>query len=123
MPTRHQASTNTTAEPLTLSLAVPAGSYVVVAKAVADSDPATGSTPGGAGCTLTPPGGSDDDVSVNAVPPNGIAAFSNTIAFTSAVPGTIQYECDGSGGTPPNRGFYQARIVATRVGTVHRNSG
>jgi hypothetical protein len=115
----YQASTNTPADPLTLTLAVPAGSYAVVAKAVGSSDPTTTSGPGGATCILSSLGGSDDDFSVNSIPMNGIATFANTIAVTFADPGTIQYECDGSGGTPPSRGFYQARIVATRVGTVH----
>ena len=116
----YQASTNTPADPLTLTLAVPAGSYAVVAKAVGSSGPTTTSAPGGAECILSPLGGaSDEDFSVNSIPMNGVAAFANTIAVTFADPGTIQYACDGSGGTPPSRGFYQARIVATRVGTVH----
>ena len=116
----YQASTNTSADPLTLTLAVPAGSYAVVAKAVGTSDPTTTSTPGGAACILSSiGGGTDDDFSVNSIPMNGIAAFTNTIAVTFAAAGTIQYKCEGSGGTPPNRGFYQARIVATMVGTVH----
>ncbi len=113
----YQAATNTGADPLTLTLAVPAGSYAVVAKAVGSSDPSATSTPGGAECILS--AGADDDFSVNSIPMNGVAAFANTIAVTFAAPGTIQYRCDGSGGTPPSRGFYQARIVATRVGTVH----
>ncbi len=115
----YQASTNTPDEPLTLTLAVPAGSYVVVAKALGSSDPTTGSAPAGAECVLSTSGGSDDDFSVNGIPMNGVATFANTIAFTSAARGTIQYKCDGSGGTPPIRGFYQARIVATKVGAVH----
>lgn len=114
-----QTSTNTIAEPLTLTLAVPAGSYTVVAKAVGSSDTGTGSDPGGAGCILSSSAGSDDDFSVSAIPPDSLAAFANTIAITLTAPGTIRYECSGSGGTPPTRGFYQARIVATRVGTVH----
>jgi hypothetical protein len=114
----YQASTNQAADPLTLTLAVPAGSYAVVAKAVGSSDPTTTSAPGGAGCTLSG-GGSDEDFSVASIPMDGIAAFANTIAITFAHPGTLRYECDGSGGTPPSRGFYQARIVATRVGAVH----
>ena len=104
---------------VTVTLAVPAGSYAVVAKALGSSDPTTGSAPGGAECVLSVPGGSDDDFSVNAIPANGVSSFANTIAFTSAARGTIEYKCDGSGGTPPTRGFYQARIVATRVGAVH----
>ena len=115
----YQASTNTTADPLTLTLAVPAGSYAVVAKAVGSSDPTTTSAPGGAECILSSLGGSDEDFSVSGIPMNGLATFANTIAVTFPGAGTIQYECDGSGGTPPSRGFYQARIVATRVGTVH----
>ena len=71
-------------------------------------------------CVLSSTGAaSDEDFSVNAIPMNGVASFANTIAFTSRTPSTIQYKCDGSGGTPPTRGFYQTRIVATKVGTVH----
>jgi hypothetical protein len=116
----YQASDNTPAEPLTLTLAVPAGSYAVVAKALGAADPTTGSDPGGAQCVLsTIGGGSDDDFSVNMLPPDGVATFANTITSTFAAPGTIQYECSGSGATSSTRGFYQARIVATRVGTIH----
>ena len=116
----YQASTNVLAEPLTLTLPVPAGSYAVVAKAVAGSDPTTGSDPGGAACELTlNGGGSDDDFSVTTLPPDGFASFTNTIAATFPTGGTIVYTCSGSGGTPPTRGFYQARIVATQVGAVH----
>lgn len=116
----YQAATNTLADPLTLTLAVPAGSYAVVAKAVGSSDAAATSSPAGAKCILSAfPAGADEDWSINTIPMNGVAAFANTIAVTFAAPGTIQYRCDGSGGTPPERGFYQARIVATRVGAVH----
>lgn len=116
----YQASDNTPSEPLTLTLPVPAGSYAVVAKAVAAADPTTGSDPGGAACILsTIGGGSDDDFSVNVLPPDGVATFANTIASTFLAPGTIQLQCSGSGATSATRGFYQARIVATKVGTIH----
>jgi hypothetical protein len=115
----YQASTNTPADPLTLTLAVPAGSYAVVAKALGSSDPTTTSAPGGAECVLSSSGAADDDFSVNDIPMNAVSSFANTLAYTSRTPSTIQYKCDGSGGTPPTRGFYQTRIVATKVGTVH----
>ncbi len=115
--TVYQASTNTAADPLVLTLRVPPGSYTAVAKAVGSSDPGGSSTPGGAECELSALGGSD--ASVNTIAADGVASFSDTFAATFVQPGTFTFSCDGSGGTPPSRGFYQARIVATRVGNIH----
>jgi hypothetical protein len=115
--TVYQAFTNTAAEPLVLMLHVPAGSYTAIAKAVGTSDPGGSSAPGGAECVLSSPAG--EDASVNSILSDGIATFSDTLAAKFARPGTFVYRCEGSGGTPPSRGFYQARIVATPVGKIH----
>ena len=118
-PSVYQAFTNTAADPLVLTLHVPAGNYAAVAKAVGSSDLDATSAPGGAECALSAPNGSEDD-SVSSFGPDGIAAFSNTLATTFKHRGVFTYSCEGSGGTPSqHRGFYQARIVATRVGTIH----
>ena len=108
----YEAFTNDPAEPQVLRLSVPAGSYSVVAKAVAASG-TSGSDTGGAGCMLSGPG--DNDYSVNKMPPSTVAAFSNALVATLKQPGQFSYECNGSGGTTAYEGFYQVRIVATRV--------
>jgi len=113
----YRAFTNNPAEPLVLTLHVPAGNYTAVAKAVGTSDVGGSSAPGGAECVLS--AAADEDASVNSIASDGIATFSDTLATKFAQPGAFTYRCEGSGGTPPSRGFYQARIVATRVGKIH----
>jgi hypothetical protein len=96
----------------TLTLKVPAGSYAIVAKVLISNGTAT--VPASV-CILEPSDGFSDFTV--AFPPQGAeASLSNVATDTFSGESTITYKCSGGG---PSVGYYQMRMVATQVGSVH----
>jgi hypothetical protein len=96
----------------TLTLKAPAGSYAIVAKVLISNGTAT--VPASV-CILEPSDGFSDFTV--AFPPQGAeASLSNVATDTFSGESTITYKCSGGG---PSVGYYQMRMVATQVGSVH----
>jgi hypothetical protein len=96
----------------TLTLKVPGGSYAIVAKVLISNGTAT--VPASV-CILEPSDGFSDFTV--AFPPQGAeASLSNVATDTFSGESTITYKCSGGG---PSVGYYQMRMVATQVGSVH----
>lgn len=96
----------------TLTLDVPAGSYVIVGKAMALS---TSPVSADSVCTLSPSDGFVD-VAMQETPSGARVMLNNEATDTFSVPTRISYYCYG-GATP--WGWMQMRLIATKVGAVH----
>ena len=100
--------------PATVTLNVPAGSYVIIAKGSVGAAQTTGGT---VSCTLITDGVSDSDVSVITLFPKNVGAVTLEVAHTFSDAGTATFKCGTLDSVSPMElGF--AKVIAIHVGKI-----
>jgi len=99
--------------PLVMNLPVPAGSYMIVAKASAYNGLSSSSPSHVVFCELE--AGTDFDRSFSRIRPSDEQTLANTVVHTFTSPGTVRLECNDTTGASATTLMEFAKVTAIRV--------